>query len=144
MNTAQKVAPMDIVDTAVSAGLFSTLAKALTEANLVGTLKQAGPYTVFAPTDDAFAKLPAGTVEGLLKDEAKLTKVLLHHVVSGAIKAADVIKLKEAPSASGQMIKIGVTSAGVKINNATVIKADIEASNGIIHVIDSVLIPQML
>ena len=143
MNTATKVAKMDIVDTAVNAGVFNTLAKALTEANLVGTLKQAGPYTVFAPTDEAFSKLPAGTVEGLLKDKAKLTKVLLYHVVSGAVKAADVIKLNEAPSAAGQMLKIGVTSAGVKINNASVIKADIEASNGIIHVIDSVLIPQM-
>ena len=143
MNTATKVAKMDIVDTAVNAGVFNTLAKALTEANLVGTLKQAGPYTVFAPTDEAFAKLPAGTVEGLLKDKAKLTKVLLYHIVSGAVKAADVIKLNEAPSAAGQMLKIGVTSAGVKINNASVIKADIEASNGIIHVIDSVLIPKM-
>jgi uncharacterized surface protein with fasciclin (FAS1) repeats len=138
-----KTAKMDIVDTALDAGLFSILAKALTEANLVGTLKQNGPYTVFAPTDKAFEKLPAGTIEALLKDKVKLSKVLLYHVVAGSVKAADVIKLSEAPSAAGQMLKIGVTSAGVKINNASVVKADIEASNGIIHVIDSVLIPKM-
>ena len=143
MNTAVKTAKMDIVDTALDAGHFSILAKALTEANLVGTLKQNGPYTVFAPTDKAFEKLPAGTIEALLKDKVKLSKVLLYHVVAGSVKAADVIKLKEAPSAAGQMIKVAVTAAGVKINNASVIKADIEASNGIIHVIDTVLIPQM-
>lgn len=137
-------AQMDIVDTAVAAGSFTTLAKALTEADLIGTLKEAGPYTVFAPTDEAFAKLPAGTLEGLLKDKTKLKKVLLYHVVAGAVKAADVVKLSEAATAEGQMIKIVAGANGVTINEANVIKTDIEASNGVIHVIDAVIIPKDL
>ena len=137
-------AQMDIVDTAVAAGSFATLAKALTEADLIGTLKGAGPYTVFAPTDEAFAKLPAGTLEGLLKDKAKLKKVLLYHVVAGTVKAADVIKISEAMTVEGQMVKIVADTSGVKVNEANIIKTDIEASNGVIHVIDTVIIPSNL
>ena len=137
-------AQMDIVDTAVAAGSFSTLAKALTEADLVGTLKGDGPYTVFAPTDEAFAKLPAGTLDGLLKDKSKLKKVLLYHVVSGKVKAADVIRLREAKAAAGQTLQVVSGVNGVKINQANVIQTDIEASNGVIHVIDAVIIPKDL
>ena len=132
----------DIVDTAVAAGQFNTLAAALTAAGLVETLKGKGPFTVFAPTDAAFAKLPAGTVEGLLKDKAKLTKILTYHVVPGKVLAADVVKLKDAKTVQGSTVKIDTTS-GVKVNNATVVKTDIEASNGVIHVIDTVLMPPM-
>src|SRR5512137_817552 len=124
----------DIVDTAVSAGQFNTLAKALTEAGLIETLKGTGPFTVFAPTDEAFAKLPAGTLEALLKDKAKLTAVLTYHVVAGKVMASDVVKLKEAKTVQGQSIKID-TSAGVKVDGANVIKTDIACSNGVIHVI---------
>jgi len=131
----------DIVDTAVAAGSFKTLAAALTAAGLVDTLKGAGPFTVFAPTDEAFAKIPKADLDALLKDKAKLTKVLTYHVVPGKVMAADVVKLKEAKTVEGQMVKID-SSSGVKINGATVIKADVEASNGVIHVIDSVIFPQ--
>jgi uncharacterized surface protein with fasciclin (FAS1) repeats len=131
----------DIVDTAVAAGQFTTLAKALTVAGLVDTLKGAGPFTVFAPTDEAFAKLPAGALEELLKDKAKLTKVLTYHVVPGKVLAADVVKLKEAKTVEGQSVKID-TSSGVKVDNAKVVKTDIMAKNGVIHVIDSVILPQ--
>lgn len=137
-------AEMDIIDTAVNAGSFNTLAKALTEADLISALKEAGPYTVFAPTDEAFAKLPAGTLEGLLNDKAKLKKVLLYHVVAGSVKAADVVKLSGATTVEGQMVKIASGADGVKINNANVIQADIKASNGVIHVIDAVIIPKNL
>jgi uncharacterized surface protein with fasciclin (FAS1) repeats len=137
-------AQMDIVDTAVAAGSFSTLAKALTEADLIGTLKGAGPYTVFAPTDEAFAKLPAGTLEDLLRDKTKLKKVLLYHVVAGSVKAADVVKLSKATTAEGQTVQIVSGSSGVKVNEARVIKTDIVASNGVIHVIDTVIIPKNL
>jgi uncharacterized surface protein with fasciclin (FAS1) repeats len=130
----------DIVDTAVAAGQFTTLAAALKAAGLVDTLKGKGPFTVFAPTDAAFAKLPAGTVEGLLKDKAKLTKILTYHVVPGKVMAADVVKLKEAKTVEGSTVAIDASS-GVKVNNATVVKADVEASNGVIHVIDTVIIP---
>jgi uncharacterized surface protein with fasciclin (FAS1) repeats len=139
-----EAAQLDIVDTAVSAGSFTTLAKALTEADLIGTLKGAGPYTVFAPTDEAFAKLPADTLEGLLNDKTKLKKVLLYHVVAGAVKAADVIKLSEAKTVQGEIVTIVVGADGVKVNGANVIKTDIEASNGVIHVIDAVIIPKDL
>lgn len=139
-----QAAGMDIVDTAVAAGSFTTLAKALTEAGLIATLKEAGPYTVFAPTDEAFAKLPAGTLEGLLKDKAKLQKVLLYHVVAGSVKAKDVVKLSEATTAEGQTVQIVTDANGVKVNQANVIKTDIEASNGVIHVLDAVIIPQDL
>ncbi len=139
----QKEAQMDIVDTAVDAGSFKTLAAALKAAGLVDTLKGKGPFTVFAPTDDAFAKLPAGTVESLLKPEnkAKLTAILLYHVVPGAVKAADVVKLKSAKTVGGQSLEIDTTD-GVKINGAKVVKADIECANGVIHVIDTVLLPK--
>lgn len=130
----------DIVDTAVAAGSFKTLATALTAAGLVDTLKGPGPFTVFAPTDEAFAKLPAGTVEALLADKEKLTKVLTYHVVAGKVAAADVVKLQQATTVQGGTVKIDAT-AGVKVNDATVVKADVMASNGVIHVIDTVLLP---
>jgi uncharacterized surface protein with fasciclin (FAS1) repeats len=133
--------PKDIVDTAVAAGSFKTLAAALTAAGLVDTLKGAGPFTVFAPTDEAFAKLPAGTIEALLKDKAKLTAILTYHVVAGKVMAADVVKLKEAKTLQGQSVKIDATK-GVKIDGASVVKADIVCSNGVIHVIDSVILPK--
>jgi uncharacterized surface protein with fasciclin (FAS1) repeats len=133
--------PKDIVDTAVAAGSFKTLAAALTAAGLVDTLKGAGPFTVFAPTDEAFAKLPAGTLEALLKDKAKLTAILTYHVVPGKVMAADVVKLKEAKTVQGQSIKIDATK-GVKVDGANVVKTDIVCSNGVIHVIDSVILPK--
>jgi uncharacterized surface protein with fasciclin (FAS1) repeats len=131
----------DIVDTAVAAGSFKTLAAALTAAGLVDTLKGPGPFTVFAPTDEAFAKIPKADLDALLADKAKLTKVLTYHVVPGKVMAADVVKLKEAKTVEGQMVKIDASS-GVKINGANVIKADVAASNGVIHVIDSVILPR--
>jgi uncharacterized surface protein with fasciclin (FAS1) repeats len=138
---ANEPAAKDIVDTAVAAGNFKTLAKALEAAGLIETLKGAGPFTVFAPTDEAFAKLPAGTLDALLKDKAKLIAVLTYHVVPGKVMAADVVKLKEAKTVQGQSIKID-TSAGVKVDGANVIKTDIACSNGVIHVIDSVILPK--
>ena len=133
----------DIVDTAVAAGSFNTLAKALAAADLVDTLKGAGPFTVFAPTDEAFAKLPAGTLENLLKPEnkAQLRRILTYHVVSGQVMAADVVKLKSAKAVSGDMVSITVMGSGVTVNRSKIVKADIAASNGVIHVIDTVLIP---
>jgi uncharacterized surface protein with fasciclin (FAS1) repeats len=133
----------DIVDTAVGAGQFKTLAAALGAAGLVETLKGSGPYTVFAPTDEAFAKLPVGTVENLLKPEnkAKLTAILTYHVVPGAVKAEQVTKLDEAKTVNGAMVKVSTEDGKVMINDATVVKADIEASNGVIHVIDKVILP---
>lgn len=133
--------PMDIVDTAVAAGSFNTLATALKAAGLVDTLKGKGPFTVFAPTDDAFKKLPAGTLEKLLADKAQLTKVLTYHVVAGKVMAADVVKLSEAKTVEGSMVKITVGKGGVKVNDANVVKTDVGASNGVIHVIDSVILP---
>jgi uncharacterized surface protein with fasciclin (FAS1) repeats len=135
----------DIVDTAVAAGSFNTLAKALDAAGLVQTLKGAGPFTVFAPTDEAFAKLPAGTLEMLLKPEnkAKLQRVLTYHVVSGKVMASAAVKLSSAKAVSGDTIAIS-TSNGVMVDNARVVKTDIEASNGVIHVIDAVMIPSGL
>jgi uncharacterized surface protein with fasciclin (FAS1) repeats len=130
----------DIIDTAVKAGSFNTLAAALKAANLVDTLKGAGPFTVFAPTDDAFAKLPAGTVDSLLKDIPKLTKILTYHVVSGKVMAADVVKLKSAKTVEGSEVKIDATN-GVKINSSTVVTPDVAADNGVIHIIDTVLMP---
>jgi len=133
----------DIIDTAVAAGSFKTLAAALTAAGLVGTLKGAGPFTVFAPTDDAFAKLPAGTVDALLADIPKLTSILTYHVVSGKVMAADVLTMdgKSAKTVNGAEVKIG-TQGGVKLNgNVHVTKTDIECTNGVIHVVDSVLMP---
>ena len=132
---------MDIVETAVAAGSFNTLATALKTAGLVDTLKGKGPFTVFAPTDDAFKKLPAGTLEKLLADKAQLTKVLTYHVVAGKVMAADVVKLSEAKTVEGSAVKITVGKGGVKVNDANVVKTDIGASNGVIHVIDSVILP---
>lgn len=130
----------DIVDTAVKAGSFSTLVAAVKAAGLVDTLKSAGPFTVFAPTDDAFAKLPEGTVDSLLKDIPKLKKILTYHVVSGKVMAADVMKMKSAATVEGSEVKID-TSNGVKINNSMVTTPDVVADNGVIHVIDTVLMP---
>jgi uncharacterized surface protein with fasciclin (FAS1) repeats len=135
----------DIVDTAVAAGSFNTLAKALEAAGLVQTLKGAGPFTVFAPTDEAFAKLPAGTLDMLLKPEnkAKLQRVLTYHVVSGKVMASAAAKLSSVKAVSGDTITVR-TSNGVMVDNAHVVKTDIEASNGVIHVIDAVMIPSGL
>ncbi len=130
----------DIVDTAVKAGSFDTLVAAIKAANLVDTLKGTGPFTVFAPTDEAFAKLPKGTVDALLKDIPKLKKILTYHVVSGKVMAADVVKLKSATTVEGSDVKID-TSNGVKVNDATVATSDVVADNGVIHVIDTVLLP---
>jgi uncharacterized surface protein with fasciclin (FAS1) repeats len=134
-------AAADIVDTAVAAGNFTTLVAAVKAAGLVDTLKGAGPFTVFAPTDEAFAKLPAGTVDALLKDPEKLKGILLYHVVSGKVMAADVMKLKTAKTVGGGSVTIKVVGGKVMINKATVIKADIACDNGVIHVIDTVLLP---
>jgi len=133
----------DIVDTAVGAGSFKTLVAAVQAAGLVETLKGAGPFTVFAPTDEAFAKLPAGTVESLLKPEnkEKLVAVLTYHVVPGKVMAADVVKLTEAPTVQGSKAKVKVADGTVMIDNAKVVKTDIETSNGVIHVIDAVILP---
>lgn len=133
----------DIVDTAVAAGKFNTLAAALQAAELVDALKSDGPFTVFAPTDEAFAKLPEGTVETLLKPENKdkLAGILKYHVVSGKVPAADVVNLDSATTLQGQKVKISVKDGGVKVNDAKVVKTDIHCSNGIIHVIDSVILP---
>ena len=134
----------DIVDTAVAAGSFKTLAKALQAADLVTTLKGAGPFTVFAPTDEAFAALPAGTIENLLKPEnkAKLQRILTYHVVPGKVMAADVVKMKSAKAVSGDSLMIATKGNGVMVDNARVVKTDIVASNGIIHVIDAVVLPK--
>jgi transforming growth factor-beta-induced protein len=136
----------NIVDTAVAAGSFKTLAKALAAADLVGTLTGPGPFTVFAPTDEAFAKLPAGTLETLLKSENKdkLRRVLTYHVVAGKVGAADVVKLKSAKAVSGDTIAVSVQGGTVRVDGAQVIKTDIQASNGVIHVIDSVILPKGL
>ena len=131
----------DIVDTAVAAGSFKTLAAALQAAGLVDTLKGAGPFTVFAPTDEAFAKIPKADLDALLKDKARLTRVLTYHVIAGKVMAADVAKLSQAKTVEGQSVKID-TSAGVKVDGANVIKADVQASNGVIHVIDAVMLPR--
>jgi uncharacterized surface protein with fasciclin (FAS1) repeats len=133
----------DIVDTAVAAGSFKTLAAALQAADLVGTLKGKGPFTVFAPTDAAFAKLPAGTVESLLKPENrdKLRSILTYHVVAGDVRAAQVVKLTKATTANGQTVSIKAGKNGVMVGNAKVVQTDILATNGVIHVIDTVLLP---
>jgi transforming growth factor-beta-induced protein len=138
------VAPKDIVDTAVAAGSFKTLATALTAAGLVDTLKGTGPFTVFAPTDEAFAKLPAGTVESLLKPENKeqLVKILTYHVVAGKVMAADVTKLQSAKTVQGDSLTVKVNDGKVFVDKAQVVKTDIVASNGVIHVIDAVVLPK--
>jgi uncharacterized surface protein with fasciclin (FAS1) repeats len=133
----------DIVDTAVGAGSFTTLAKALQAADLVNTLKGDGPFTVFAPTDDAFAKLPAGTLESLLKPEnkAKLVAILTYHVVPGRVMASDVTMLTSAKTVNGQSLTVSVKDGSVMVDNAHVVKTDITTTNGVIHVIDSVVLP---
>ena len=133
----------DIVDTAISAGSFNTLVAALKAADLVDTLRGDGPFTVFAPTDDAFAKLPAGTVEDLLRPEnkAKLQGILTYHVVAGKYKAKDVVGMSSAKTVNGQNFKIAQTGGNVMVDNAKVIKTDIMTSNGVIHVLDSVILP---
>ncbi|HEY9827870.1 MAG TPA: fasciclin domain-containing protein [Stenomitos sp.] len=130
----------DIVDTAANSGSFNTLVAAIKAAGLIDTLKGKGPFTVFAPTDEAFAKLPTGMVDGLLKDIPKLKKILTYHVVAGKIMASDVSKLKSAKTVEGEDVKID-TSDGVKINNSSVTAADVAADNGVIHIIDTVLMP---
>jgi uncharacterized surface protein with fasciclin (FAS1) repeats len=142
-STIARAAEKDIVDTAVSAGQFKTLASALDAAGLVATLKGDGPFTVFAPSDKAFAKLPAGTLENLLKPENKdqLVAILTYHVVPGKVEAADVAKLDEAETVNGKMINIKIKGDTAMVNDAKVTKADIAASNGVIHVIDTVILP---
>lgn len=130
----------NIVETAVGAGSFTTLVAAVKAAGLVETLSGTGPFTVFAPTDEAFAKVPKETLDAVLADKEKLTSILTYHVVSGKVMAADVMNLAEAKTLQGSVVKID-TSAGVKINDATVTQADIECTNGVIHVIDMVLMP---
>lgn len=138
-----RAAEKDIVDTAVTAGQFKTLAAALGAAGLVDTLKGPGPFTVFAPTDEAFARLPAGTVENLLKPENKdqLIAILTYHVVPGRVMASDVVKLKQAKTVNGKMLNIKMKGDAVLVNDAKVTATDIEASNGVIHVIDTVVLP---
>ncbi len=131
----------DIVDTAVSAGQFNTLVKAVQEAGLVDTLKGKGPFTVFAPTDEAFAKLPAGTLEALLNDKQKLAAVLTYHVVPGEVMAAQV-KPGAVKTVQGQSLTVSIKGGAVMVNNAKVVKTDIVASNGVIHVIDTVVLPK--
>ena len=141
--SAAQAQSKDIVDTAVAAGSFKTLAKALQAADLVDTLKGKGPFTVFAPTDEAFAKLPQGTLEDLLKpaNKDKLRRILTYHVVPGRVTATDVVKLKSAKAVSGDTIDIKASGGNVTVDDAHVIKTDISASNGVIHVIDSVILP---
>jgi uncharacterized surface protein with fasciclin (FAS1) repeats len=144
MTVAATAAPAaDIVDTAVAAK-FNTLVAAVKAAGLVDTLKGPGPFTVFAPTDEAFAKLPAGTVESLLKPEnkEKLQQVLRYHVVAGKVMAKDVVKLTSAQTVEGSPIAVNATGGKVMLNDAHVTKADVVASNGVIHVIDTVLLPK--
>jgi uncharacterized surface protein with fasciclin (FAS1) repeats len=138
--TAARAQTTNIVRTAAAAGSFTTLAKALAAADLVATLEGPGPFTVFAPTDEAFAKLPAGTLEALLADPAKLQAVLTYHVVPGRVTAADVATLSSAATVQGDSIAID-TSMGVRVNDAHVTQADVMTSNGVIHVIDTVLLP---
>ena len=144
IGSARAEGDMDIVDTAIAAGDFETLSAALTAADLVETLKGEGPFTVFAPTDEAFAKLPDGTVADLLKPENKdkLTAILTYHVVPGEVVAADVVGLSEAATVNGEPLHISVDASKVHVNDAMVIATDVMASNGVIHVIDSVILPK--
>lgn len=139
-----QMSKMDIVDTAVSTGMFNTLVAAVKAGGLVDTLKGSGPFTVFAPTDEAFAKLPAGTVENLLKPENKdmLVKILTYHVVAGNVPAAAVVKEKNIATVQGQPVTVKVKGGKVWIDKSTVVKTDVSATNGTIHVIDTVLMPQ--
>jgi transforming growth factor-beta-induced protein len=143
-STMPTTAEKDVVDTAVSAGSFKTLVAAVQAAGLVDTLKGTGPFTVFAPNDAAFAKLPAGTLDKLLlpENKAQLQAILTYHVVSGKLTAADVVKLMSAKTVQGQDVTISVQGQTVKINDATVVTPDVMCSNGIIHVVDAVLLPK--
>lgn len=141
-NEKETTEKRDIVTIAVEAGTFNTLATALTEANLIETLKGEGPFTVFAPTDEAFAKLPEGTVETLLKDKEALTNILLYHVVSGNVSSSEVVKLDAATTIAKSDVSIKVKDGKVFINDSQVTTADVMASNGVIHIIDTVLIPE--
>jgi uncharacterized surface protein with fasciclin (FAS1) repeats len=143
LTTTARAQGKDIVDTAIGAGKFTTLAKALTAADLVATLKGAGPFTVFAPTDEAFAKLPAATLQNLLKPEnkAQLQRVLTYHVVPGKVMAADVVKMQSAQTVNGASAAIAVRDGVVTVEKARVVTTDIAATNGVIHVIDSVMLP---
>lgn len=143
--SAQTAAPAptkNIVQTAVDAGSFTTLAAALQAAGLVETLQGPGPFTVFAPTDAAFAKLPAGTVDALLRDIPRLRQILTYHVVAGKVEAKDVVKLTSANTVQGSAVSIHVMDGKVMIDNATVTTADVQASNGVIHIIDTVILPK--
>ncbi len=135
-------APKDIVEVAVAAGSFKTLVAAVQAAGLVDVLKRPGPLTVLAPTDEAFAKIPKADLDALMKDKAKLAAVLQYHVLTGSVTAGDLKMMKDFGTAHGGRIQIGLSGATLKINNATVVKADVPASNGIIHVIDTVLMPK--
>jgi len=139
---AEKPAAGDIVDTAVADGRFKTLVTAVKAADLVTTLKGKGPFTVFAPTDDAFAKIPADTLKAILADKAKLTAILTFHVVSGKLVAADVVKAKSLKTVQGGSLAVEASKTGVTINGAKVLITDVAASNGVIHVIDTVLLPK--
>jgi len=141
VSAAESAGRKDIVDTAVSANQFKTLVTAVKAAELVDVLRGEGPFTVFAPTDKAFAKVPKEQLEALLKDKKKLQGVLTYHVVPGKVLAADVVKLESAKTVQGKSVKIDVEDGKVKINGARVLKTDIECSNGVIHVIDAVLLP---
>ena len=141
--SANMNADKDIVDTAVAAGSFNTLVTAVKEAGLVETLKGNGPFTVFAPTDEAFAKIPKEKLAALLKDKEALKKVLLYHVVAGNVMAKDVVKVKSARTVQGASAKVTVRGDKVMIDNANVVKTDIACSNGVIHVIDAVIMPKM-
>lgn len=143
LSTGAMAAEKDIVDTAVAAGSFKTLVTAVKAAGLVDTLKGPGPFTVFAPTDAAFAKLPPGAIDELLKDPAKLKAVLTYHVVSGNVMAADVAKMTSAKTVEGADVTISAMGGKVKVNNANVVKTDIKCTNGVIHVIDAVIMPPM-
>jgi uncharacterized surface protein with fasciclin (FAS1) repeats len=138
---AATTASNNLVETAVSAGTFTTLVAAVKAADLADTLSGDGPFTVFAPTDDAFAKLPEGTVESLLANPDQLREILLYHVVPGKVTAAEVLSLDSATTVQGSDVRILVADGSVQINNASVVSADIETSNGIIHVIDTVILP---
>jgi uncharacterized surface protein with fasciclin (FAS1) repeats len=139
--SADDCSKKDIVDTAVGAGQFKTLVTAVKAADLVETLKGKGPFTVFAPTDEAFAKIPQEKLEALLKDKKALTAVLTYHVVPGKVMAANVVKLDSAKTVQGQSVKIAVNDGKVTINGANVVKTDIVCGNGVIHVIDAVILP---
>ena len=138
----QAQAPKDIVDVAVGAGSFKTLVAAVQAAGLVEVLKRPGPLTVLAPTDEAFAKIPKADLDALMKDKAKLSSVLQYHVLTGNVSTADLKMMKDFGTAQGQRIQISAAGGSLKINNATVVKPDVPASNGVIHAIDTVLLPK--